>query len=520
MAASPLVPGARFGDYEILAELGAGGMGKVYRAKDLTLERLVALKTLGPQFGTDTGFVQRFLKEARAAARLNHPNIVQIYDFGQVEETYYLAMEYVDGHSLGAYLRRGHFGERDALLVIRHAARALAVAHAEGLIHRDIKPDNLMLTSKGEVKLVDLGIAKRVDEDQSLTQTGHTVGTPHYISPEQIRGARDIDARADIYSLGATLYHLVTGHTPFPGSSGALVMSMHLSQPLSDPRTYVPSLSEGLCRVIRKMMAKSREERYASADDLDRDLYRLQMGETPEPDEPSETAVETLVSERRGPPPGTPARATAPSPARGPHQTPVPHPAFDSGVLSRVEDLLAADIGPMARVLVRRAAKSSPTLEALCSDLAGQVEAGSRRETFLAKCLVAGRAQAPPPAPARPVTPSPPHGAPHAAPRTTPPPMPEAARPTPPAERGTRGEAASPSMGSLGPAGASSGFPPEDLLLLEAELTRHVGPLARVLVKKAAKGAGNMSHVITKLELEIDADDARRAFRAAVKKLR
>ena len=141
-----------------------------------------------PQFGTDTGFVQRFLKEARAAARLNHPNIVQIYDFGQVDETYYLAMEYVDGHSLGAYLRRGHFSERDAILVIRHACRALAVAHAEGLVHRDIKPDNLMLTSRGEVKLVDLGIAKRVDEDQSLTQTGQAVGTPHYISPEQIRG--------------------------------------------------------------------------------------------------------------------------------------------------------------------------------------------------------------------------------------------------------------------------------------------------------------------------------------------
>ena len=167
-----LAPGTRFGDYEVLAELGAGGMGRVYRAKDLTLERMVALKTLAPQFGSDTGFVQRFLKEARAAARLNHPTIVQIYDFGQVGETYYLAMEYVDGHSLGAYLRRGHFSERDAILVIRHACRALAVAHAEGLVHRDIKPDNLMLTSKGEVKLVDLGIAKRVDEDQSLTQTG------------------------------------------------------------------------------------------------------------------------------------------------------------------------------------------------------------------------------------------------------------------------------------------------------------------------------------------------------------
>jgi hypothetical protein len=517
LAASPLVPGAHFGDYEILAELGAGGMGKVYRARDLTLERLVALKTLAPQFGSDTGFVQRFLKEARAAARLNHPNIVQIYDFGQVDQTYYLAMEYVDGHSLGAYLRRGHFGERDALLVIRHAARALAVAHAEGLIHRDIKPHNLMLTSKGEVKLVDLGIAKRVDEDQSLTQTGQAVGTPHYISPEQIRGSRDIDARADIYSLGATLYHLVTGHTPFPGSSGALVMSMHLVQPLADPRTYVPGLSEGICRVIRKMMAKSRDERYPDVDSLDRDLYRLQTGETPEPDEPGETAVETLVREPRPSSPGTPARAAAPSP------TPVPHPAFDSGVLHRVEDLLAADVGPMARVLVRRAAKSSPTLEALCIDLAGQVEAGARREIFFAKCLVAARPAAhpaEPSAPARPATPPPPHGSTPAAPRAVRPPAPETPRPAPTPERGTRGGPSSPSMSPAGAGGGGASLPPEDLLLLETELARHVGPLARILVRNAAKGAGNMSHVIAKLELEIDSDEARRAFRAAVKKLR
>ncbi len=384
-----LAPGTRFSDYEILAELGAGGMGRVYRARDLTLERVVALKTLSPQFGSDSGFVQRFLKEARAAARLNHPNIVQIYDFGQDGETYYLAMEYVDGHSLGAYLKRGHFSERDAILVIRHACRALAVAHAEGLVHRDIKPDNLMLTSRGEVKLVDLGIAKRVDEDQSLTQTGQAVGTPHYISPEQIRGVKDVDARADIYSLGATLYHLVTGHTPFKGTSGALVMSMHLVQPLADPRTYVPGLSEGLCRVLRKMMAKSRDERYPDVDALDRDLYRLQTGEAPEGTEPGDTAVETVVREER----------TGGSVARAPGApAPAPHPAFDSGVLNRVEELLAADVGPMARVLVRRAAKSSPTLDALCEELSAQVESGPARDAFLAKCRVAGRPATPPPA--------------------------------------------------------------------------------------------------------------------------
>ena len=494
MTPGVLAPGARFGDYEILAELGAGGMGRVYRAKDLTLERTVALKTLAPQFGSDAGFVQRFLKEARAAARLNHPNIVQIYDFGQEGDTYYLAMEYVDGASLGAYLRRGHFTERDAILVVRHACRALSVAHAEGLVHRDIKPDNLMLTSKGEVKLVDLGIAKRVDEDQSLTQTGQAVGTPHYISPEQIRGLRDIDARADIYSLGATLYHLVTGHTPFRGTSGALVMSMHLAQPLADPRTYRPELSEGLCRVIRKMMAKDRAERYPDADALDRDLYRLQTGEMPEAAEPGETAVETLV------------RPEAPAPrgrsGSAPALTPAPHPAFDSGVLNRVEELLASDVGPMARVLVRRAAKTSPTLEALCGELAEQVTAGPTREAFRSKCLFAGRTATP--APAVPATPLPPHGP--DAPRTT------------PAARRVSGEA--PPSAAPEARGNVFAAAEADLRILEAELAKQVGPLARILVKKAAKGAGNMSQVITKLEFEIDSDASRRAFHAAVKNLR
>ena len=498
-----LGPGVRFGDYEILAELGAGGMGKVYRARDLTLERLVALKTLAPEFGSDPGFVRRFLKEARAAARLNHPNIVQIYDFGQVGDTYYLAMEYVDGHSLGAYLRRGHFSERDGLLVIRHACRALAVAHAEGLVHRDIKPDNLMLTSKGEVKLVDLGIAKRVDEDQSLTQTGQAVGTPHYISPEQIRGSRDIDPRADIYSLGATLYHLVTGHTPFKGTSGALVMSMHLVQPLADPRTYVPGLSVGICRVIRKMMAKSRDDRYADVDALDRDLYRIQTGETPEVDEPFETAVETAVREHR--PPSVPemaARVSSPAPAA--------QPAFDSGVLNRIEELLAADVGPMARVLVRRAAKSSPTLEALCGDLAGQV-AGPSRDAFLSKCLLAAHPPAPATPPARPATPAPPPGT-AGMQRSVPSTIPRrgASPPTAPA----------PSQPSASAPAGATGVSESDLGVLEAELARQIGPLARVLVRKAARTAGTVSHLVTKLELEIPSDEGRRAFRMAVKKLR
>ena len=398
--------GRRFGAYEVLEELGSGGMGKVYRAKNVTLERIVALKTLAPHFSADQGFVQRFLKEARAAARLNHPSIVQIYDFGCEEGIYYIAMEYVDGQSLRTYLTRGKFSERDGLLVIRHAVRALGVAHAEGIVHRDIKPDNLMINAKGELKLVDLGIAKRVDESQSLTQTGEAVGTPQYISPEQIRGAKDIDARADIYSLGATFYQLVTGQAPYKGTSGALVMSMHLTHPLPDPRKYVPGLSEGVCRVLRKMMAKDREERYPDVYVLDRDLYRLQIGEMPEADEPSDSGVMTMIESEAEGKPSSRAAPSPPSagltPASGPISsrarsimppearplTPPPAatsvPAFREEDLHFVEVELAKHIGPLARVLVKRAVNSAANLAALGPALADHIPDDEGRRAFRA----------------------------------------------------------------------------------------------------------------------------------------
>jgi len=396
--------GRRFGAYEVLDVLGSGGMGRVYRARNVTLDRIVALKTLAPQFSADSGFVQRFLKEARSAARLNHPNIVQIYDFGCEEGTYFLAMEYVDGPSLRALLGKARFNERDAVLLVRHAVAALGVAHAQGIVHRDIKPDNLMLTARRDrLKIVDLGIAKRIDEDQSLTQTGQAVGTPQYISPEQIRGVRDIDARADIYSLGATFFQLVTGHAPYEGTSGAMIMSMHLTHPLPDPRTYVPELSEGVCRVLRKMMAKDRDERYRDVHALDRDLYKLQIGETPQPSEPTASAIATFVSEAepaRDVPPPSSSAARGPEASRGAAEpqahasahgaaaaaTPptLPTPAFREEDLHFVEVELARQIGPLAKVLVKRAAKTAPNLVALGAALADNIPEEEGRRAFRA----------------------------------------------------------------------------------------------------------------------------------------
>jgi serine/threonine protein kinase len=390
-AEETFAPGARLGDYEILAELGGGGMGRVYRARDLTLERIVALKTLAPQFRNDQVLVQRFLKEARAAARLNHPNIVQIYDFGKEGDTYYLAMEYVEGESLAQFLKRGTFTESDAISVTRFTCRALVVAHADGLIHRDIKPDNLMLTAKGELKLVDLGVAKRVDEDQSLTQTGQALGTPHYISPEQIRAAKDIDGRADIYSLGATMYHLVTGKPPFNGSSSAMVMSLHLYQPVEDPRVLVPELSEGFSHVLQKMMAKEPGDRYPDADAVDRDLYRLEIGEAPEAAAPVDSGAATVVSG------SVPAASYGnPTPAKmasakttvggGMKQTPAPA-STTTGVstnpnLKTLESELAKHVGPLARVLVKRAARNATSLQQLIVELEKEIAGEKPRRAF------------------------------------------------------------------------------------------------------------------------------------------
>jgi serine/threonine protein kinase len=304
-------------------------------------------------------------------------------------------------------VKRQKFSEKAGIAVMREAVRALGVAHAEGIVHRDIKPDNIMLTAKGELKLVDLGIAKRLDEDQDLTQTGQAVGTPQYISPEQIRGLR-VDARADIYSLGATFYHLLTGRPPYKGTSAAVVMTLHLTEPLPDPRTFEPSLSEGVCRVLRKMLAKERDERYPDVAALDRDLYKLQLGQTPEPEEPSETAIATAISasgpgfDLAGTPPPfvttpvpSPAAATPPPSTPRPTSSPItaapPTPTPSSSVSTtsfREEDLrfiemeLAKRIGPFARVLVKKAAKTAANLHALTAALVDNIPDEEGRRAF------------------------------------------------------------------------------------------------------------------------------------------
>ncbi|HEX7553351.1 MAG TPA: serine/threonine-protein kinase, partial [Geothrix sp.] len=349
-----LRPGAAFGPYQVVADIGQGGMGRVLRARHTTLQRDVALKVLAPQIADDTYFAERFLKEARAAARINHPNIVQVYDFGEVGGRLYLAMEFVEGRTLGAILREhGPFGEAEAKNIGAQVCAALHVAHEAGLVHRDLKPENLMLTSLGVVKIVDLGLARMNDDDGSRTTTGFSAGTPHYMPPEQIEAKRDIDGRADIYSLAATLFHLATGHFPFPEASAAVIMSRHLNEDVPDARIFAPNLSTRFSTALAKALVRRREDRTPNALAFAFDLTA----------NPAFVAMPSVHSALPGgltvppaasrTPPGGSARTAAPTG----NSTPIP--GWDPALLKRLENELMPLVGPMARVLVRRAAQQT-----------------------------------------------------------------------------------------------------------------------------------------------------------------
>jgi len=272
----------RIGGYEILAKLGEGGMGAVYKARQLSMQRIVALKILRPVFARDAEFLQRFVREARASAKLNHPNIMQGIDVGQDGDHHYFAMEYVEGLPVGKILsREGPMPEKRALDVVAQIAKGLEHAWKHNIIHRDIKPENIMITAKGEAKLCDLGLARGTGQDAAITQTGSIVGTPHYISPEQARGETRIDTRSDIYSLGVTLYNMLTGEAPFDGDTSAVVMAKHINEPVPDPRRLRADLSPTVAALVMTMMAKSPSDRPADPTELLEQIDLVLHGQMP-----------------------------------------------------------------------------------------------------------------------------------------------------------------------------------------------------------------------------------------------
>ncbi len=261
--------GRELGDYRVLRRIGSGGMADVYLAEQQSLGRQVALKVLHAQLAGDASYVQRFSNEAKAAASLVHPNIVQIYEVGFDAQAHFIAQEYVPGKNLAQLLERQGALEPGLVLdILRQVVAALCKSHELGIIHRDIKPENILLSHSGEVKVADFGLARVLhSQDKTLTQVGVTMGTPLYMSPEQIEG-RPVDVRSDIYSLGATSYHLLTGDPPHRGDTALAIAVKHLQstpEPLENVRQ---DLSSSLCRLVHTMLAKQPESRPTSPSEL------------------------------------------------------------------------------------------------------------------------------------------------------------------------------------------------------------------------------------------------------------
>ncbi len=259
--------GRQFGPYRIVEPLGEGGMAAVFKAYQASMDRYVAIKVLPSHLAKDPSFVGRFHQEARVLAKLQHPHILPVHDFGECEGYTYIVMPFVETGTLADLLHQAPLPLKQIQRILSRVGEALDYAHGQGVVHRDVKPSNILVDQMGNCLLTDFGIAKMVEGTAHYTQTGGIVGTPDYMSPEQIRG-ETLDGRSDIYSLGIVLYELATGRAPFQAETPAAILVKHLLDPLPPPRTFNPDLSEGVQRVILKSLAKERDDRYQTAGEM------------------------------------------------------------------------------------------------------------------------------------------------------------------------------------------------------------------------------------------------------------
>lgn len=270
--------GKNLGNYKIVGKLGQGGMATVYKAHELSLNRMVALKVLSPQLSEDKAYIKRFQREAQAAAQLNHPNIVQIYAIGEEQGVHYFAMEYIKGKSLADIRQEeGVLKPEDAVPIIRQVAEALAQAHKAGLVHRDIKPSNIMIDAAGRPKVTDFGIAYVSYANTKLTRDGSIIGTPEYLSPEQCEG-KTVDQRSDIYSLGVTLYELLSGKTPYEADTPVSMLMKIVKGEFPPLKEVNPNVPESLQVIVDKMMLKDVKQRYQRMEEVIKDLLKLEPG--------------------------------------------------------------------------------------------------------------------------------------------------------------------------------------------------------------------------------------------------
>ena len=258
----PFAEGENIGPYRIVEKLGQGGMATVYKAYHASLDRYVALKVLHPAFHEDATFTGRFQREARVVAKLEHPSIVPVYDYAEHEKRPFLVMKYIEGETLKARLLRGKLNAAEITQVVDAVGSALAYAHKQGILHRDIKPSNVLITQDGQMYLADFGLARIAQAGESTLSSDSIMGTPQYISPEQARGDKDLDAGTDIYSFGVMIYEMVVGQVPFSADTPFSIIHDHIYTPLPMPRSINPKVPESVERVLLKALAKERADRY------------------------------------------------------------------------------------------------------------------------------------------------------------------------------------------------------------------------------------------------------------------
>jgi serine/threonine protein kinase len=273
------------GNYDLLEKIAEGGMGTVYRGRDRATGQMVAIKVVPATLARNPVLLKRFEQEFRAASILDHPNIVRALDYGTSGSSPYLVMEYVEGESLGQRLdREGKIPEAEAIRIIAQVAQGLHRAHKQGLVHRDVKPDNILVTPEGIAKLADLGLVKEMEADLNLTRTGRGLGTPHFMAPEQFRNAKSADARCDIYSMAATLYQMVTGDLPFKSCGPLDAWMKKIQNELTPPRNVNPALSERIDWAIRRGMSADPEQRPAHCREFVEDLTGHSTRKLPTPE--------------------------------------------------------------------------------------------------------------------------------------------------------------------------------------------------------------------------------------------
>lgn len=363
--------GDRIGDYEVTGTLGTGGMGQVYQVRHAISHRIEAMKVLLPGRPDAEEIAERFLREIRLLASLDHPNIAALHTAFRHQGELVMIMEFVEGQTIRPQLSAGTIVVERSLDYIKQVLSGLAYAHDRGIIHRDIKPSNIMLSAKNQVKLLDFGLALPT-LGPDFTRSGTRLGSLHYMSPEQVMGKK-LDARSDIYSTGVTLYQLITGRLLFEGDGEYAIATCHLKSKPDDPRAINPNISPRLSQIVLKSLAKSPDDRFQTAQEFLRavDLF------------PSD-ATTLLVP----PPPSgnlqqTPAYPEGPLPSSTPKATGAGS-VTDTNTLSAISRDLASHIGPISKIVVLRAAKQATTLDELYALLAPEIDSEEKRKLFLA----------------------------------------------------------------------------------------------------------------------------------------